>query len=123
MGYRYRRRKRSAAGEILGDTTHIANRLSWRGAVILGGVLFVVFYWLLPAGLNHVLESVQSNRFRPVVEMLYARRTHWLEWLGIALGLACLMLAIYKYMTNQRVTRDGERATSLLSRILARFLD
>ena len=49
MSYRRYRRKRSMSGETLADTAFIANRLPWKGAAILELVLFVVFYWVLPA--------------------------------------------------------------------------
>jgi nicotinamide riboside transporter PnuC len=123
MGYRYRRHKRSTSSKALGDTSHIANRLSWRGALILGVVLFIVFYWLIPAWLDHLLTTMEGSRIRPAIEVLFARRIHWVEWLGVAMGLVCVFYAIYHYFTAQRLTRGGERRVGYLSRLLARFLD
>lgn len=123
MGYRRYRRKRSMAGETLADTAFIANRLSWKGAAILGLVLFVVFYWLLPAWIDHQLSTLQNNMFRPMIEAVFARRVHWVQWLGIALALVCAFFAVRNYFASERLDRYGERNVSLFSRLLARWLD
>jgi len=123
MAYRRRSRKRSMAGEMLSDTSYVANRLSWKGAAILGAVLFVIFYWLLPAWLNHQLNSLQGSMLRPLVEAVFAKRIHWVQWLGIALGLICAFFAVRNYFAFQRIGRDGERDVSFFSRLLARLLD
>lgn len=124
MGYRRRyRRKRSRSGGVLSDTTHIANRLSWKGAVLFGLVLFVMFYWLLPAWMNHLLESRRSSMFFPAVEAIFTRRIHWLQWLGIAFALICGFFAVSNYLSAGRLSPKGERHVSFFSRLLARFLD
>lgn len=123
MGYRRYRRKRSMAGEALADTARIANRLSWKGAAILGAVLFIVFYWVLPAWINHQLSSLQSNVFRPMLEAVLARRMHLVQWLGIAFALICAFFAIRNYLAYQRLGAYGERNISLFSRFFARWLD
>lgn len=126
MAYRRRyRRKRSPsmAGSMLADTTYIANRLSWQGAAFFGVILFVIFYWLLPEWINYKLSTLQSNTLRPAFEALFARRVHWLQWLGIALGLICAFFAIRNYFTSQRLDYRDERQVSFLSRLLARWLD
>lgn len=123
MGYRRYRRKRSMAGEALADTAFIANRLSWKGAAIFGAVQFVVFYWLLPAWITHQLDSLQNNMFRPMVEAVFARRVHWLQWLAIALALVSTFFAVRNYFASERLGRYGENNVSFFSRLLARWLD
>ncbi len=104
MAYRRRyRKKRSMAGGVLSDTSYIANRLSWVGSAILGLVLFVVFYWLLPMWINHQLNSLQGNMIRPIMEAVFARRIHWVQWLGIALALICAFLSVRNYFGSQRL--------------------
>lgn len=100
MGYRRYRRKYSMAGEALADTAFIANRLSWKGATIFGVVQFLVFYWLLPVWINHQLDSLQDNMFRPMVEAVFARRVHWFQWLAIALALVCTFFAVRNYYVS-----------------------
>jgi hypothetical protein len=111
------------AGEMLADTSYVANRLSWKGAAVLGAVLFVVFYWLVPAWINHQLNSLQSNLYRPLIEAAFARRVHWVQWLGVALGLVCTFFAIRNYFSSQQLGRYGERNVSFFSRFVARWLE
>ncbi|MDP1872449.1 MAG: hypothetical protein Q8K61_12620 [Gallionella sp.] len=123
MTYRRYRRNRSNAGNVLSDTSYIANRLSWKGAAIFGIVLFVIFYWLIPAWINQQLNSLQGNMFRPMVEAMFAKRIHWVQWLGIALGLICAFFAIHNHFAFRRLSSADERNVGLLSRLLARWLD
>lgn len=123
MGYRRYRRKRSSSSGALADTAYIANRLSWQGAAVFGVVLFVIFYWALPAWINHQLASLQSNMFRPMLEAVFARRVHWVQWFGIALGLICAFFAVRNCLARQRIGANGERKVSFFSWLFARWLD
>jgi hypothetical protein len=123
MGYRRYRRKRSMTGQVAGDIAFIANRLSWKGAVIFGAAQFVVFYWLIPEWLNARLNSMQDNIFHPVAATLFARRVHWSQLLALALSLICVFSAIRNYLSSKRLTRNGEKNVSLVSHFLARWLD
>lgn len=123
MGYRRYRRKRSMAGKALADTAFIANRLSWKGAALFGVVQFVALYWLLPAWMNHQLDSLQNDRLRPIVEAIFVRRVHWFQWLAIALALVCTFFAIRNYCASKRLGHYGESNVSFFSRLLARWLD
>ncbi|PKD39546.1 hypothetical protein CWO84_14835 [Methylomonas sp. Kb3] len=111
------------AGGLLSDTAYIANRFSWQGTVILGVVQFIVFYWLLPAWINHQLDSLQGNMFRPMVEVIFAKRVHWLQWLAMALALICGFFAIRNYFAVGQLDRYGERQVGFISRLLARWFD
>lgn len=117
------RRKRSIAGETLAETTFIANRLSWKGAAILGLLLFVIFYWLLPIWINNRLSLLQKNMFRPMVETIFAPQVHWVQWLDIALVLVCTFFAVRNYFVSERLDRYGEHNVNFFSRLLARWLD
>ncbi len=123
MGYRRYRRKRSRASEALADTAYIANRLSWKAAAIFGVVAFVVFYWVLPAWITHQLSSLQNNMLRPMLETVFARRVHLVQWLGIAFALICAFFAIRNYLACQRLDAYGERKVSFFSRLVARWFD
>jgi len=124
MAYRRRyRRKRSVAGQIFSDTSYIANRLSWKGAAVFGLVLFVIFYWLVPAWINHQFKTSQSDIYRPMLEAFFVRRIHWFQWIGIALGLICAFFAVRNYFASEQLGRYGESNVSFLSRLLARWLD
>lgn len=86
--------------------------------------MFIVFYWAVPAWLNYQLSTVDSHSvLRPVVEMLFARRVHWVQWLGIALSLICAFFAIYNYLELRRLNKGEERDVSILGRLIARFIN
>lgn len=123
MSKRRYRRNRSMAGSLLSDTAYIANRFSWQGAVILGVVQFVVFYWLLPEWINHQLDSLKGNMFRPMVEAVFARRVHWSQWLAIALALICGFFAVRNYIGAGQLDRYSERQVGFISRLMARWFD
>lgn len=121
MTYRRYRRNRSISGEVLNDTAYIANHLSWVGAAILGTFLFVLFYWIVPAWLNHQLSSLPNNMFRPMLEAVFTKRIHWLQWLAIALAFVCYFFAIRNYFYYYApLRREDERNVSFFSRLLAR---
>lgn len=121
--YRRARRSRSAAGQAIRDTTFIASRLSWKGALILGVVLFSLFFWGFPALVEHQLAGIKNQSLRPVIEALFARRLHWFQWLGVALGLACAFFAIWNYLAANRLGREGQYRVGFFSRLLSKYLD
>ena len=124
MAYRKRyRRKRSSSGNLLGETISVANRLSWKLSILLGVILFVLFYWVAPTAITHQLESLQGNPYRPLIESLFARRLHWFQWIGIALGLVCAFFAMRNYLSAPPLDRGGQRNVGFFSRFLARWLD
>lgn len=117
------RRKRTLAGSLLSDTTAAANRLSWQGTALLGVALFAVFYWALPDWIAQYLESLRGNKFYPIVNAALGRRIHWVQWLGIALGMLCTFFAVRKLFTAQQLDRGGQYRATWFSRFLARLLD
>lgn len=123
MAYRRYRKKRSPASQVLSDTSYIANRLSWKGCIIFGVLSFSLFYFFIPMWLNNQLNSLQGNIFRPLVEAVFAKRIHWVQWVGIALGLICTFFAVRNFFASEHISSYGERNVGFFSRILARFLD
>jgi magnesium-transporting ATPase (P-type) len=123
MAYRRYRKKRSLAGSVLSDTSYVANRLSWRGCIIFGIFSFSFFYWLIPSWLNNQLNSLQGNPYKAIIEVIFAKRIHWVQWIGIALGLICTFFAIRNYYLSERLDWAGERNVSFFSRILAKLID
>lgn len=119
---RYRRRRPVAAGTV-GDTAYIANRLSWKCTAVLGLILFALFYWVIPAALQYCLGALRDGVIKPFIEVLYYRRIHWFQWVGIALGLVCVFFALRNFLAEYRLSRSGEQSASFWSRIVARWLD
>lgn len=89
---RYRRR-RSHAGQVVNDVAYIANRLSWKSAALLGAVLFVIFYWAIPAWLASRLAVPEGNQLRAAADIMLFRPMRWSEWVGIASALVSRIVA------------------------------
>lgn len=120
---RRNRYQQSRAAQTVGDVAYIANRLTWKGAIAFGVALFVLFYWIIPAALHYYLGTARTGTIKPIIDSVFARRIHWFEWVGIALGLVCAFFAVHHYLADRRLSRAGERSAGFWSRILARWLD
>jgi hypothetical protein len=101
----------------------IANRLSWKWAAAMGLLMFVILYGAIPAWLTHKYGTPDGNQIRSALGIIVLRRAHWFEWVGIAAALVCGFISVRRYFIARQLSRDGEKNTSLLSRIIARLLD
>jgi|GEM_PF-507144 len=124
MGRRYRRRNKNSAGALIRDSVVVGNRLPWWGAAIMGAVLFIIFYWIFPAWLenwfeSHSSQSPASNALRQVLEY----RIHWVEYLGIVLGLVGAFFAVKNYYFSRPLSRGGQAGVGIIARILGRLFD
>lgn len=90
----------------------------------MGVVMFTFFYWIVPAWV-HSQWDAQPVRSPggDLMRQLFERRLHWLQYLGIVLGIAGAFFAIKNYFWSQRLSRHGEQAVGMVSRILGRLLD
>jgi hypothetical protein len=117
------RRKSSLASSIVRDVAYVGNRVSWRFSLVYGVVLFVAFYWVVPALLLRGLERLRGNPLYPLLDAVFARRVHWSQWLAIALALLCGFFALRAYFRADPLAYRNERRAGLLSRLLARWID
>lgn len=122
--YRYRR-KTSLAGSIVRDVAYVCNRVSWRVSLAYGAILFVAFYWIVPALLLEWMDRLRGKH--PIIysflEPLFVRRAHWAQWLAVALALLCGFFALRAYFRADRLTYHHEQRAGFFSRLLARWLD
>ena len=116
MVRRYRRRK-SAASQIIRDTTHMASRLGWKGCIFLGLVSFVVLFWLIPVWFEGRISP--SSPIEPFI----SRKIHFFKYLGIASAIVCLFFAIRNYYATDRLDSTGKVGVGFFARLLARFID
>lgn len=118
MGRRYRRK--STASSIVSDTVYMGARLPWWGALILGLVTFILFYFIVPAWLESTLAAQESNRFYPMLEAVFGRRIHWCEWLGMACGLVGLFFGVRNYVWSNPVGYRERGIVALLAKMFGR---
>jgi hypothetical protein len=125
MGRRYyRRRNSNSAGALIRESVKLCNRLPWWGAALTGAVMFSVFYWAVPAWIHHQWESTPvRSPLVYLVRQTLERRIHWIQYLGIVLGLIGAFFAIKNYFWSERLSRHGEQGVGLFTRFLGRLLD
>ena len=117
-----RRRRRSPISEILADAAYIGNRASWRTSIVIGAILFVLCYWLVPALIHTYIASQPSSKLTPLLDQVVGRRLHLFKWLAVALGLLFAYFAARSYSRQRPHTRTGERSVGFFARLLARIL-
>lgn len=109
------------------ERMHITNRRGWKGYVILGCLLLMIFYWLIPAWLNHELSTLQNSTIRPIAETLFMRRIYWIESAGIALGSICIFFGMHNYFSSRAIkksiSKSGEGNISYFNRLFAKLID
>ena len=131
MGTRYRRRSRNNFGSAVADSAAIANRLSARGAFIVGALGFALFYfvlpWLLIAWAEHNKAKMTGNlasMWAKVIDDVFLRRfIHPSEWAGIAILIVCTFIGLWKFATSRELSRSDVTGASFFSRLISRWLD
>jgi drug/metabolite transporter (DMT)-like permease len=121
MGRRYHRK--STAGAMINDTTSIASKLPPSLSLLLGAVLFSIFYFAVPAYLESVIYENQGSRMAPMFEAIFARRIHWFEWLGTALGLIGVFFAIRNYLIFSNADYKERSIVGFIARLLSRNIN
>ena len=120
MGRHYRRR--NSAGSIISDTAYIGSKLPWWGALLLGILSFFVFYFMAPAWLESKLSAQSESTFYPMLEAIFSRRIHWLEWVGIACGLVGVCFGIRNSLWLAQAGYQEQGVIAFLARLFSRDL-
>lgn len=120
---RYRRRSSTSGAAIVGDVISAANRAPWWVTLLLGFVPWLIFVFALPAWIEHQQAALEGNMFRPMVEQLFARRIHWLTWMGNACLVAGAFFAVKNYIWQRPMDREERGLVAFLARLLGRALD
>ena len=106
---------------------HVTNTPGWKGYVMLGCLLLMIFYWIIPAWLNYELSTLQNSTIRPIAETLFMRRIYWIESAGIALGSICIFFAAHNYFSSRSIktttSKNGRGNISYFNRLLAKLMD
>jgi hypothetical protein len=117
-------RRKSPAAEILSDIVSIANYLPWAWCIVLGVASFAFFKWVIPAALGlYINSTLDGNQFKSIAEVIILRKAHWLHWLGYACLIASIYFAVRNYFNMGSLSHQGEKDTSLISRIIAKLID
>lgn len=121
MARRYYRRKSKTS--IISDTVYIGARLPWWGALVFGAVLFILFYFAIPAWIeSKILVHSNSPLLFALAEVM-SRRMHWFQYLGIACGLVCAFFAIRNFLIAKSPSYTERGIIGLIARFLGREIN
>lgn len=118
MGRRYRRKNSGA--EIIRDSVYIASKLPWQWAFIFGFFLFILFYFLVPEYLNSRLHERTSPSMFSLLEIIFGRRIHWFQWLGVTCGLIGLYFSIRNYVLDFQAKHDERNLVGFIAKLIGR---
>lgn len=129
--YRGHNRSSSNLGSTVSGMGAIANKFGLKGALIAGVIGFVILYFLIPAALEAWLEYNKAKLSGPtapamgqVLDKIFNTRfIRVSEWAGIAALLLCTAIALWKAVTQESVSYQGQKDASFLAKLFARFLD
>ncbi len=125
MGRRYYRRRNQS---LITDTASTMLMSSWWGALMLGLIGYVLFYWLLPAWIISKIQEIPQLTagldLRTMAFQAVARRLHWSEFVGMAfLWLGLLIAGIKLLATELEPSQHHSGLLGFLARLLARWSD
>jgi hypothetical protein len=115
----HKSRKISVA--VSADNLRDTNIFTWQAYILVGSLLFMTFYWLVPAWLNHELSTLHHGTVRPIAETLFMRRIHWIQLAGIALGAICIVFAIHNYFSTRLIRRSISRCAGSNTNFICRL--
>jgi hypothetical protein len=128
---RYRNRQSNGLGATVGDAGFIANRLGPMGALIVGLVGFLCFYFLIPSLLEAWLEHNKAKLtgqtsvvMGQALDQVFARRfIQPSEWVGLATLGVCSLIATWKLWKSDSVSEHDRAEMGFWAKLLARLLD
>lgn len=121
MGRRYRRG--SSVGSVISDTIRAAKRMSPAGAIVLGLVGFIIFYVGVPSFIEAQYSGQEGSRLVVAFSQLFAFRVHWFERLGIAVFVACALVATWNYYRLGPMGANERGVIGFLSKLASRNID
>jgi drug/metabolite transporter (DMT)-like permease len=109
---------------------HIAARLGPIGALTTGVVGFTLFYALLPIAMMEWADANKAKLVGPAAavfanildHLMLQRIINPCQWAGIAILLACCVIAAWKVLLSEEMTCAELAVTSWLAKLLSRLL-
>lgn len=88
------------------------------GALVVGLVLFVFLYWMVPTWFENNLAKLEGNMFLPIVEARFHYLIRACQWTAVA----CLLVGLYFAIRNAYIFSPSQKGENRLVAILARLL-
>nr|WP_010131162.1 hypothetical protein [Microbulbifer agarilyticus] len=122
MGRKYRRRK-SAGSSILRDTSSVAVSGNPLKVFLFGIVGFLGLYFGFPLFLDSVILNNGEEGLMSGVAKIIERRIIWSERLGISVFLICAGFALFRTVSNRKITKQSQRIAVMAAKATARNIE
>lgn len=103
--------------------TRLVQMHTWKVYLCLGTMLMIIFYWAIPAWLNHELGTLHNGTMRPIAAALLQRRISWIQLGGIVVGAIFFIFAIQNYFTSCVTHQNSSSHLKFFNRLFAWFID
>ena len=123
MRRKYRRRRKNSITSIVGDVTHIASKLSWWGALLIGFLSYLLLSVFIPHYYNSQITALEGNQFLPIVEIRLGRIIYICNWVGITCFIVGLFFSVRNYFINQHAQKREQSVVSILPKIISRYIE
>ena len=120
---KYRRRRSSSIVSIVADVVHIASRLPWWGALLIGIASYVLVAVVLRGYIESHIASQVGSQFHALIEARFGRLVHVCNWVGIACFIAGLFFAVRNYFVTVYACRNEGSIVTIVSKLLGRSFD
>lgn len=116
----------------MSDVVGLAAKFGPRGALITGGIGFVLFYFFVPELLllwashtkDKMSHGIVGTAMKQLVDEIFIRRfINPSKWAAIAILIGCMLTACWKALTRTDLDYESRRDMTWFSKLLARFLD
>lgn len=123
MPRRYRKRNKNRLSSVVADVAHMASRLPWWGAFLMG----VASYLLIAHGLAGYIESLtaaqKGNLLYPVIESRNGRLVSACRWVGVSCFLVGVFFAVRNYFDHAGAGTSEKGMVAVLAKLLGRTVD
>lgn len=127
---RHRNRDNAGLGSVVDDAVHVAARFGPVGALAVGTTGFVCFYAAVPLAIVAWIDATKSKLSGPAAaafagaldQIVLQRFVEPCQWAGIAILVACAVIALWKCATGKEPTDSELVGTSMLAKLVARLL-
>ena len=118
MGRGYRKRRSNSIVSIVSDVVHVASRMPWWGALLVGFVAHVLIAIVLGGYIEGHIASQAGSQFHAVLEARFGRLVHVCDWVGIACLAVGLFFGVRNFFVHNYAGRGEKGIVTIVSKLL-----
>lgn len=123
MGRRYRRRRSSSIASIVPDVVHIASRLPWWGALVVGVISYLFVAILLGGYIEAHIASQEGTQFHSIMQARFSRVVAVCNWVGISCLIVGMFFSVRNYFISAHARKSEKSLISIISKLIGRSID